>query len=253
MKRAWRRRALETHPDKHPGDKAKAAAFALAQRAWGVLRTDAGRAEAEGRLRARWLSRARELERSAKRRKLADDLEERERVHLRRGETSSSASRVGAVQAALAAELEVLRAQRGRVGSAHGASATGRGGRSEATVAGRPAPTEADVERTVKATWLKGNGADYPYARLKEIFSTLGTVEDIVVRESKHKGSALVMLASRETALLACRSVCGDARAPLLVLPAAQQALAAAGAPGRAFETAVLARLRAPVQRPAPG
>ena len=109
---------------------------------------------------------------------------------------------------------------------------------------GRPPPRPEDVARAVKATWLKASGADYPYARLKAIFSALGEVEDIVVRESKHKGSALVLLGSSEAARAACRSVCGDARAPLLVVPAPPATLAGPAAPGRAFESAVLARLR---------
>jgi len=250
VKRAWRRRALETHPDKHPGDKAKAAAFALAQRAWELLRTETGRMEAEGRLRARWLARARELERSAKRRRLADDLEERERAHLRRGDGSAGAAGGAGVRAALSAELEALRERRTGRGSAPGPSSAGPPGGSDAeaggSAGGRPPPPPEDVARAVKATWLKSSGADYPYARLKAIFSALGEVEDIVVRESKHKGSAVVLLGSSEAARSACQRVCGDARAPLLVVPAPAAALAGAAAPGgRAFEAAVLARLRA--------
>ena len=54
-----------------------------------------------------------------------------------------------------------------------------------------------------------------------------------------------LLLGSSEAARSACRSVCGDARAPLLVVPAPPTALAGIAAPGLAFEVAVLARLRA--------
>ncbi|CAA2989064.1 dnaJ homolog subfamily C member 17 [Olea europaea subsp. europaea] len=52
-----------------------------------------------------------------------------------------------------------------------------------------------------------------------EIFEEIGLVEDVVIKSSKKKGSALVVMVSKDAADAAIGNVSGDLSNPLLVLP----------------------------------
>ncbi|GFH30567.1 J domain-containing protein, partial [Haematococcus lacustris] len=87
-----------------------------------------------------------------------------------------------------------------------------------------------------KSPWLRQSPAlsrQYTADELRRIFSTHGSVQDVVVRESRRKSSkssnpgrvkasALVVLASPEEVARAANSLCGDLADPLLVLPLAK-------------------------------
>ncbi|KAJ0040119.1 hypothetical protein Pint_27889 [Pistacia integerrima] len=70
----------------------------------------------------------------------------------------------------------------------------------------------------LKMSWEKV-GEDYTAERLKKIFSEFGQVEDVVIKSSKKKGSALVVMSTKDAMVAATGSVCGSLSNPLLVLP----------------------------------
>ncbi|CAH1423426.1 unnamed protein product [Lactuca virosa] len=132
-----------------------------------------------------------------------------------------------------------------------------------------------DKEKMLKVSWEKG-GLEYNEERLRGVFETFGEVEDVVIRSSKKKGSALVVMASKEAAVsfsqrktlmekrvAASGSVCGDVSNPLLVirLQAAvancepvkssdgQQHVNEEEVVGEAFEDSVLQKLQKAAER----
>jgi curved DNA-binding protein CbpA len=74
-----RKRALQLHPDKNPDDPAAAAAFTELQRAYALLCDDEARAALDAWLEVERQKEERGKMRSEKRRKMAEDLEARER------------------------------------------------------------------------------------------------------------------------------------------------------------------------------
>ena len=50
--------------------------------------------------------------------------------------------------------------------------------------------------RTIKVAWRR-DASNYPAKRLRDVYAQFGTVEDVVIREEKKKGSALVVFADR--------------------------------------------------------
>ncbi len=79
MKNLTRKRALQLHPDKNPDDPAEAAAFTELQRAYALLCDDEARAALDDWLEVERQKEERGKMRSEKRRKMAEDLEARER------------------------------------------------------------------------------------------------------------------------------------------------------------------------------
>ena len=104
------------------------------------------------------------------------------------------------------------------------AAATGKKEREEeqhdGTAAAAVSAEVADaLPRTLKVSWTRP-GIEYTSADLRRIFSVHGEVEDIVLREAKkRKGSALVVMATKEAAEKAAQNVHGELSNPLLVIP----------------------------------
>ncbi|GKV46438.1 hypothetical protein SLEP1_g53422 [Rubroshorea leprosula] len=76
----------------------------------------------------------------------------------------------------------------------------------------------AEKEKMLKVSWEKV-GEDYTAERLREILSRFGKIEDVVVKNSKKRGSALVVMGSKEAAVAAAGSLSGSLSNPLLVVP----------------------------------
>ncbi|XP_076956382.1 uncharacterized protein LOC143631508 [Bidens hawaiensis] len=77
-------------------------------------------------------------------------------------------------------------------------------------------PSVEEKEKMLKVSWEKG-GVGYSAQRLREVFETFGEVKDVVIR--KKKGSALIVMATKEAAVAATGTICGDISNPLLVVP----------------------------------
>jgi len=52
----------------------------------------------------------------------------------------------------------------------------------------------------LKVSWEKV-GEDYTAEGLRELFSKFGEVDDVVIKSSKKKGSALVVMATKDAAV----------------------------------------------------
>lgn len=150
------------------------------------------------------------------------DLRERERAF----ETEQATRREEELaNKRLQAEIARIRAQGKRRASA--AQASGHSQSEQSTTTRRaPPPTpaqSAEMQNTLKVTWTSTDGGSggYTATRLKEIFEEFGAVEDVVIREAKSrkKGSALVVMSSKEGAIAATNVPCGDFSNPLLAVP----------------------------------
>jgi len=124
-------------------------------------------------------------------------------------------------------------------------SAGRNGGTAEPEGAGRPDEhiLREQLARTVKVSWREpapGSGDGYSTDQLRKAFARHGRVEDVVLRDSgrKKKGSALVVLDSREAVERALSAVNGSMDNPLLCVPASKTpppvGLAGGAAPGAA-------------------
>ncbi|KAK3193299.1 hypothetical protein Dsin_024609 [Dipteronia sinensis] len=74
-----------------------------------------------------------------------------------------------------------------------------------------------DKNKVLKVSWEKV-GEDYTAERLRKLFSEFGVFGDVVIKSSKKKGSALVVMVTKDAVVSATGSVCGSLSNPLLVL-----------------------------------
>ncbi|XP_071731422.1 uncharacterized protein [Rutidosis leptorrhynchoides] len=74
-----------------------------------------------------------------------------------------------------------------------------------------------DKEKMVRVWWAKV-GCDYSVENLRDVFDKFGEVENVIM-SCKNERSALVVMATKEAVIAACRFVCGDGSNPLLVFP----------------------------------
>ncbi|KAL8156506.1 hypothetical protein AgCh_001561 [Apium graveolens] len=76
-----------------------------------------------------------------------------------------------------------------------------------------------DREKVVKVSWDR-IGEEYSVPRIRELFKEFGEVQYVLMRSCKiKKGSAFIVMASKDAVVAATRSVVGDLDNPLLVLP----------------------------------
>ncbi|KAH0900138.1 LOW QUALITY PROTEIN: hypothetical protein HID58_049706 [Brassica napus] len=75
---------------------------------------------------------------------------------------------------------------------------------------GAGAFVQLDKERALKVSLVK-------VIQLREVFEKFGGVEDVVIRSTKKKRSALIVMATKDEAVEATRTLCGDLSNPLLV------------------------------------
>ncbi|KAK1378870.1 hypothetical protein POM88_025614 [Heracleum sosnowskyi] len=75
------------------------------------------------------------------------------------------------------------------------------------------------VEKVLKVSW-DGIGEEYSVPRLRELFEVFGEVRYVLMRSCKiNKGSAFIVMASKDVVVASTRSVVGYLDNPLLVLP----------------------------------
>ncbi|KAF7810759.1 dnaJ-like protein subfamily C member 17 [Senna tora] len=258
ISKAYKLKALELHPDKRPDDPNAHSNFQKLKTSYEILKDEKARKLFDDLLRVKREQQRRLSERDGKRRKMVSDLEERERASFAPDPSVKAREEEERIARQLKEEIARIRTmhankgdptmpdlQKESKGAAKGTMGSGGSG--------------LDKAKVLKVSWEKV-GADYSAEELRELFSKFGEVEDVVIKGSKKKGSALVVMKTKEGAVAATGSVSGHLSNPLLVLPL-QPAVAAeissaqkpvesdkinnlVGAGYQAFENSVLSKLQ---------
>lgn len=213
ISKAYRAKALELHPDKRLDDPNAHANFQKLKTSYEILKDEKARKLFDDLLRVKREQLLRRSQQDSKRRKMVSDLEERERAAFAPDSAAKAKNEEERILRKLREEIERIRAMHANKGpppaSCKGQAASeGKDRKSSGGVG-------LDKEKVLKVSWEMG-GPDYTVERLKELFSVFGEVEDVVTRK---KRSALVVMASKDAAVAATRTVCGDLSNPLLVVP----------------------------------
>lgn len=210
IEKAFRNQSLLRHPDKRPDDPNATADFQLLTFSFNVLRDEKKRSEFDAKLRARIGCILRDSLRDEKRRKLATDLNDRERSAMAEVDPDDVARRKERMMAdELKKELAERRSKRASISQPIRAQQN----KEEFSA-------NLDKGRILKVTWEISVG-DYNVTQLRGIFEKFGIVEDVVIRSnsSKKKFTAIIVMASKEAMIRALQSMSGRIENPLLVLP----------------------------------
>ncbi|XP_012833708.1 PREDICTED: dnaJ homolog subfamily C member 17 [Erythranthe guttata] len=215
--KGYRSKARELHPDKRPDDPQANANFVKLQTSYEVLKDEKARKLFDDLLRVKREKLVRQGQHDSKRRKMMSDLEERERSAFAVDPTARAREEEERISRQLKAEIARIRAMRTNK------TAAGTTPFKQETTRGEKESTDCgsnglDKEKVLKVSWEK-IGGDYTAKMLKEIFEEFGDVEDVVIKSSKKKGSALVVMASKDSAVSATGNMLGNISNPLLVLP----------------------------------
>lgn len=234
IEKAYRTQSRLRHPDKRPDDPNATADFQLLASSYKLLRDESLRRQFDARLRARREAVARAAATGVKRRKAVSDLEERERAAAAglAVDPAEAARREDKRKAAdVNRELEEFFAA--KQSAASGAASTSAHGDKKG---GTPQGAKTDKGKILKVSW-EGGADYYTAAKLEEIFKQFGKVEDIVIktRKSRSRGSAIVVMASKEAAQSALENHCvyNVSSVPLSVAPVQESG----GLPARSTQT----------------
>ncbi|KAK7390805.1 hypothetical protein VNO78_18889 [Psophocarpus tetragonolobus] len=234
INKAYRWKALELHPDKRPDDPNAAANFQQLRTSYDVLGDDKARKLFDDLLRVKRERQLRHSHRDGKRRKMVSDLERRERDAYAPDPSAKDRDEEARIARQLKEEIA-------RIRSMHGKQAPPP---PPPPPPSKPNQTSSGVDqaKVLKVTWEKV-GEDYSADKLRELFSKFGVVEDVVIKGTKKKGSALVVMAAKEGAVAATGSVIGHLSNPLLVLPLKPATVADSSNVPRSAETARMSNL----------
>ncbi len=213
IKKAYRKRALKCHPDKNPDNPKAAEEFHLLSDAYEVLANSETKKAYDNILKARKAAEVRNRQLDAKRRRLKDDLEAREKAAAEVGEVRRTD------EAKLAQEIERLRTE-GRRRLEEEQEAMRREIEEERRRQEKKRAEGGEDTAKLKIKWKKrGNDIIYDESRLRTIFGKYGEVRNVVVLEGKKdkKMSGLVEMAHRRSAASAARIESGLEEAPLKV------------------------------------
>ncbi|KAE8668983.1 DNAJ heat shock N-terminal domain-containing protein isoform 2 [Hibiscus syriacus] len=237
--KAYREKARDLHPDKRKDDPNAHENFIKLKSSYEILVDDKARKLFDDLLRVKREQQRRFAQQDTKRRKMMSDLEDRERASFAPDPAVTAKEEEERIARKLKEEIARIRAMHaaskgagmGRgSGSGFNQDKVGREGNNEGGASG-----ELDKEKVLKVSWER-IGEGYTAEKLRQLFSGFGEVEDIVIKSSKKKGSALVVMATKEAAVAATGSVIGDLHNPLLVVPLKPAIVADFLAPRKAEE-----------------
>eukprot|EP00092_Neocalanus_flemingeri_P014050 GFUD01015157.1.p1 GENE.GFUD01015157.1~~GFUD01015157.1.p1 ORF type:complete len:296 (+),score=126.86 GFUD01015157.1:58-945(+) len=252
IKKAYRKKALTCHPDKNPDNKKAVDLFHQLSDALEVLADDATRLAYDNLLKARKAAELRTRQLDGKRRKLKEQLEEREKTH-----TEELVTRYNE-EDTLAKEINRLRKEGSRQLEEE-QEAMKKQMREERL--GQTRVQEEQVGGRVKVKWDKRSDCQYNKDTLERIFLKYGTVIAIVINEKKG-GSALVEFDSLPAARMAVNIETGFVENRLKVKPLWEEKVqvgaggggddvtgGAAGGVSSDFESLVMRKLRQEEER----
>ncbi|XVE93903.1 hypothetical protein REPUB_Repub01dG0234500 [Reevesia pubescens] len=243
--KAYREKARDLHPDKRKDDPNAHENFIKLKSSYEILIDEKARKLFDDLLRVKREQQRRFAQQDSKRRKMMSDLEDRERASFAPDPSMKAKEEEEGIARKLKEEIARIRAMHANKGASMGTGSSsglnqekmGREGNK-----GGGGYVGLDKEKVLKVSWEK-IGEDYTVEKLRELFSRFGEIEDIVVKSSKKKGSALVVMATKEAAVAATGSVSGRLSNPLLVVPLKRAVAAEFPAPQKAEETDRLSNL----------
>jgi len=209
IKKAYRKKALSCHPDKNPDNKQAVELFHQLSDALEVLTDEATRLAYDNLLKARKAAELRVRQLDGKRRKLREELEEREKNHTEELIVRSNE------EEKLAKEIERLRKEGSR--QLEEEQEAMRKQMQEEKL-GRPVESRDMGPARVKVKWDKKSHFQYSKDSLEKIFLKYGDVSGIVLNEKKG-GSALVEFDDRSAARMAVNIETGFPENKLSVKP----------------------------------
>jgi len=209
IKKAYRKKALSCHPDKNPDNKQAVELFHQLSDALEVLTDEATRLAYDNLLKARKAAELRVRQLDSKRRKLREELEEREKNH-----TEELIIRTNEEEK-LAKEIERLRKEGSR--QLEEEQEAMRKQMQEENL-GRPVESRDMGSARVKVKWDKKSHFQYNKDSLEKIFLKYGNVSGIVLSEKKG-GSALVEFEDKAAARMAVNIETGFPENKLSVKP----------------------------------
>ncbi|KAK2710963.1 dnaJ homolog subfamily C member 17-like [Artemia franciscana] len=210
IKKAYRKKALKCHPDKNPGNAAAIEQFHILSKALEILLDSSARKAYDKVLRAKHQSKARIKQLDAKRQKLKEDLERRER----QAEEDKKVVKLTAEQEAERLRREIERLQKEGSRQLEEEQAHLRQEILKEKQKGSQKPQLLRSSR-VKAKW---KGESYNEGKLLQIFSKYGDINDIVIISGKkNKFSALIEFVDCESANTAAELEQGLVHSPLTV------------------------------------
>ncbi|KAF3487732.1 hypothetical protein F2Q69_00056486 [Brassica cretica] len=225
ISKAYRLKALYLHPDKRRDDPDAHEKFQRLKTSYEVLKDEKARKLFDDLLRIQREKQHKKSQVDSKRRKMMSDLEEREQ---RSGFAPSHAAarpydEEERIARKLKEEVDRIRAQHAKKRGGFETPPESGGddvkrGEDRSGSGGGDASVQLDKERMLKVSW-ETIGEGYTAGRLREVFSEFGEVEDVVIRSTKKKCSALIVMATKDGAVAATRTLCGDLSNPLLVVP----------------------------------
>ncbi|XP_061718015.1 dnaJ homolog subfamily C member 17 [Cydia pomonella] len=252
IKKAYRKKALQCHPDKNPDDPKAAEAFHELSRALEILTDAAARSAYDKVLRAKEAAKLRHKELDSKRQKLKEDLERREREAM----SGSGMSNLTDEQK-LAAEIQRLQKEGSRLLQEEQRRVKEEIQRSLGRLT---EPVWDSSLNRIKIKWKadktdESNGG-YDEATLRKFLKKYGDIVALIVSPKK-KGSALVEFASKEASDMAIEFEKGLPENPLTlkwlndkpVLTTKREAPGPSLVSDRDYESLVMTKMRQAAER----
>lgn len=201
ISKAYKLKALDLHPDKRPDDPDAHEKFQRLKTSYEVLKDEKARKLFDDLLRIQREKQQKKSQVDSKRRKMMSDLEERERSAF----SPNSAARPyydeeERIARKLKEEVDRIRAKHAKKRGGFETPESGVDRKRKEDRSGAGASVELDKERVLKVSW-ETIGEGYTAGRLREVFSELGEVEDVVIRSTKKKCCALVVMATKDGAV----------------------------------------------------
>ncbi|KAH8295418.1 hypothetical protein KR018_010966 [Drosophila ironensis] len=260
IRKAYRKRALDCHPDKNPDNPKAAERFHELSKALEILTDASARAAYDKVLKAKKAAELRSRQLDSKRLKLKQELEERERAALHKLQSHQPYSTVAKSDEELLQEqIERLRKEGSRLLEEEQKAMREQLQRSHAEqfrLQQQP-PKFDSAQHRIKIKWQVAPGQDYTEEQLLKYLKKYGDVVALVIN-SKRRGRAMVELSSREACDMILAYEKGDAANPLHFQwvtppPEKEQAKGAAATGGNIsamdYEDLVMRRLRQAEER----